>query len=238
MPDQELTVECCGCGKRFPMRLANTMTPDPDSGPICPECCTPPSEVTPEDLAQGRAIASEIRGPWNSQKMRKIVTSGVIASALAEQRTQSEARITELEQELTVANRVLSAAGFSENAKSEGEYMNAIECGLAPNASRLIWKAEARVRVLEAALEAAGDQLALAGAADTAYEPALTIIRTALHPPVASDALREAVEYVSGAALCDSAPYDRMVARLLDHAIQTTHPVEGAAPDGKSGGGA
>lgn len=58
----ELTVECCGCGKRFPMHLANTLTPDPDSGPICPECCTPPPDVAPQDREQARALLGALAG--------------------------------------------------------------------------------------------------------------------------------------------------------------------------------
>lgn len=87
-----------------------------------------------------------------------------------------------------------------------------------------------RVRELEEALEEAGDQLAAAGAAGTAYEPALVTVRAALSKSEL-DPLREAVEYVSGVALCDSAPFDRMVARLLEHATKTTHPVEAPCSD-------
>lgn len=43
-------------------------------------------------------------------------------------------------------HRILDAAGFSEEAQSEGEFMNMIECGLPPKASRMIWELQQQIK--------------------------------------------------------------------------------------------
>ncbi len=55
--------------------------------------------------------------------------------------------------------RVLHAAGFSERSQSEGEYMNMIECGLPPKATRMMADLRVEISRLRKQIEEQSHQL-------------------------------------------------------------------------------